>query len=259
MFYDQLKKLCDLSGTTPTSVTEKLGMSKGTVSNWKKGGSPNGDALVRFSEYFGVSIDYLMQGKSIPSSMSEIFSPIERAFIEQFMCLDLREKLLINATFPFILEYQRNVSAVLNKNINDFNDAHNNLKSVDTTVTDIAVYDLPASAGNGQFLDSSDFTMIDFPIDTIPRSTSFGVRIRGDSMIPTIKDGEIVFVKRQPTLLDGEIGIFVLNGDVFCKRYRRSGEDVFLESDNKDNHQPIHITETDDLRLLGLVVGHSYL
>lgn len=128
-----------------------------------------------------------------------------------------------------------------------------------TPVESIAIYDLPASAGNGQFLDSSDFTMIDFPIDTIPRSTSFGVRIRGDSMIPAIKDGEIVFVKRQPALLDGEIGIFALNGDVFCKRYRRSGEDVFLESDNKDNYQPIHITETDNLRLLGLVIGHSYL
>ena len=83
MFYDQLKKLCDEKGVSPTTVVELLGMSKGTMSNWKKGGTPNGDAVVRFSEYFNVSTDFLLKGEDNPSlalteSEKEIYDMIHQ-------------------------------------------------------------------------------------------------------------------------------------------------------------------------------------
>lgn len=62
-FYEQLVKLCDKNGVKPTTLVESLGMSKGTMSNWKKGGNPSGDAVVRFAKHFGVSTDYLLLGK----------------------------------------------------------------------------------------------------------------------------------------------------------------------------------------------------
>ena len=62
MFYDQLLKLCEERGVKPTSLITSLGMSKGSMANWKSGKLPNGDALVRFSEHFGVSIDFLIYG-----------------------------------------------------------------------------------------------------------------------------------------------------------------------------------------------------
>lgn len=49
-------------------------MSKGTMSNWKKGGTPNADAVVRIAEHFGVTTDYLLTGKdtsSIPISQED--------------------------------------------------------------------------------------------------------------------------------------------------------------------------------------------
>lgn len=61
-FYDQLEKLCKAHNVKPSTLTETLGMSKGTMSNWKKGGIPNADAVVRFAKYFGVSTDYLLLG-----------------------------------------------------------------------------------------------------------------------------------------------------------------------------------------------------
>ena len=62
MFYEQLEKLCKLYKTSPSAVVQELGMSKGTMSNWKKGGIPNGDAVVRFAEHFKVSTDFLLLG-----------------------------------------------------------------------------------------------------------------------------------------------------------------------------------------------------
>lgn len=126
-----------------------------------------------------------------------------------------------------------------------------------TPMEEIAIYDLPASAGTGQFLDSQDFSMMEFPVDIIPRGTSFGVRVSGSSMLPTIQDGEVVFLKRQSFLEDGDIGVFILNGDAYCKRYRSVGG-VRLESDNHAAYPPLEVGESDDLRILGKVIGHVY-
>lgn len=70
MFYEQLKKLCDINGTSPTAVTEFLGMSRGSMSNWKKGTTPNGDIIVRFAEHFNISTDYFLLGKEISNKLS---------------------------------------------------------------------------------------------------------------------------------------------------------------------------------------------
>ena len=59
-FYEQLEKLCQKHNIKPSNVVEQLGMSKGTMSNWKKGGTPSGEAVVRFAKHFNVSTDYLL-------------------------------------------------------------------------------------------------------------------------------------------------------------------------------------------------------
>ena len=73
-FYSQLENLCKTKGIKPSNLVESLGMSKGTMSNWKKGGTPNADAVVRIAEYFEVTTDYLLIGKetsSIPISQED--------------------------------------------------------------------------------------------------------------------------------------------------------------------------------------------
>lgn len=90
-FYDQLEKLCHDNGVTPTSVVQALGMSKGTMSNWKKGGMPNGDAIVRFSEHFHVSADYLLFGKEHKTFLSQ----------EEQEWLDLYRQLPLEARCEF--------------------------------------------------------------------------------------------------------------------------------------------------------------
>ena len=70
MYYTQLKKLCTLNNTSPTAVTEFLGMSRGSMSNWKKGTTPNGDIIVRFAEHFNVSTDYFLLGKENQNNLS---------------------------------------------------------------------------------------------------------------------------------------------------------------------------------------------
>ena len=61
MFYENLKKLCDERGTTPTAVAKAIGISTSMTANWKKGGMPRGDTLQKLADYFGVSTDHLLR------------------------------------------------------------------------------------------------------------------------------------------------------------------------------------------------------
>lgn len=60
MFWDQFIKLCNEHNTKPNPVAKELGISSGILTKWKSGSLPSTDALLKISEYFNVSIDYLL-------------------------------------------------------------------------------------------------------------------------------------------------------------------------------------------------------
>lgn len=61
----------------------------------------------------------------------------------------------------------------------------------------------------------------------------FGLKIKGDSMTPTICDGDIVIVRQQNDAENGEIVIATINGDeATCKRLRKYKEGIELASIN---------------------------
>ena len=68
----------------------------------------------------------------------------------------------------------------------------------------------------------------------VPPGADFAVRIQGDSMEPTIHDGSIAYVNRDP-LVNGDVGIFCVDGDMLCKQYVRDRLGmVYLFSLNRD-------------------------
>lgn len=59
-FYSRLLSLCQSNDIKITSLLTELGLSKGNLTNWKKGTIPNGDVLIKIAQYFKVSVDYLL-------------------------------------------------------------------------------------------------------------------------------------------------------------------------------------------------------
>ncbi|MDO4564673.1 MAG: XRE family transcriptional regulator [Clostridia bacterium] len=114
------------------------------------------------------------------------------------------------------------------------------------------MYDIGASAGTGQFLDSDSYEMVEVP-DDVPDSATFGLRVCGDSMEPTLEDGQEIWVQMQPTLENGEIGIFYLDGNAYVKEYRCTEKGVFLVSHN-EKYSPIPIREYNESKIYGKVV-----
>ena len=117
----------------------------------------------------------------------------------------------------------------------------------------IKLFDLPVSAGTGEFLDGEDYEEVEVG-EEVSASADFGLRIKGNSMEPVYKNGQTVWVKSCKELSDGEIGIFLLNGDAYCKKLKKDKDGVSLVSLNSA-YKPICIREDDVITVLGKVLG----
>ncbi len=60
-FCERLKELRTDKNLLQSELAEKLGLSKATVSAWETGrNQPSFDMLITLSDFFGVSIDFLL-------------------------------------------------------------------------------------------------------------------------------------------------------------------------------------------------------
>lgn len=82
----------------------------------------------------------------------------------------------------------------------------------------------------------------------------FCLRIQGDSMINVnILDGDIVFIRKQEDLEDGQIGAVLVNDSATLKRFYRNNGSVILQAENPE-YKPLVIS-TGEVRILGKMVA----
>lgn len=74
MDYARFEQACKKKDTTPTALTLKLGLSKGTATAWKKCGNPSADILFKLAEELDVSTYYLMGVTDDPSPPKKTFT-----------------------------------------------------------------------------------------------------------------------------------------------------------------------------------------
>lgn len=84
-FGDRLKQLRMEHGISGAELGEQLGMSKSGISNWEvRHREPSLEMLIKLSNFFGVSIDYLV-GKS---NFRETFKSLSIDLIKQLITND---------------------------------------------------------------------------------------------------------------------------------------------------------------------------
>ncbi|HBW13818.1 MAG TPA: repressor LexA [Proteiniclasticum sp.] len=82
----------------------------------------------------------------------------------------------------------------------------------------------------------------------------FCLRIKGDSMINVnIMDGDIVFIKKQEDLDNGEIGAVLVGDSATLKRFYRMDGEVYLQAENPA-YKPIVISG-EEAMILGKMVA----
>lgn len=126
--------------------------------------------------------------------------------------------------------------------------------SPERKITYLNLYGLAACGPNGSILDGN-------PVDKIPISSkilgfasseAFMVKAKGDSMYPSIKDGDLVIVKKATNVDDGRIAVCVNNEKAIIKKIKRENDEVILISLNP-KEPPFLASE--DFRIEGEVRG----
>lgn len=93
------------------------------------------------------------------------------------------------------------------------------------------------------------------PRDLVGEGTLFMLRVRGESMIDAgVLDGDLVVVREQPEVSQGEMCAAMVDGEATVKFFRRSGGRAALHPAN-DAFDPIPLQADQDVRILGRVVA----
>ena len=116
----------------------------------------------------------------------------------------------------------------------------------------VPLVELSACAGDGFY--SEGPSKAEGEVESPFANADYAVKISGKSMQPTIMDKSTVFVEATEVLSDGDIGIFVVDGEVMCKRYREDGERVWLQPDNSSEFDSIELNDHIDCRTQGKVL-----
>ena len=117
------------------------------------------------------------------------------------------------------------------------------------------------SSGSGEFVyEEQTDDIYSFRRDWLSRKGAVSAmrlaQVSGDSMLPTLKDGDFVLFdtsRRDP--LDGKIMVVGIDNLLYIKRVRVSPEGILLVSDNKAVYEPWRVNP-ENTRFLGLVIWH---
>lgn len=84
----------------------------------------------------------------------------------------------------------------------------------------------------------------------------FCLKVKGDSMKDArINDGDVVFIRKQPTVENGEIAAVLIDNEVTLKRFYRNDGLIMLKPENS-KYQPLMYQAKDfkEVRILGKAV-----
>ena len=247
-----LKFLRQSLGLTQEEFAQSVGVAKSTYSNYELGiREPRSDFWVTVAKKYNVSVDYLMGYVSDPLAragermMEAILSPssFERDVLQKYRLLDDHGKKIVD--FVLTAEAERCKAEVLAVESDPAED-DSNVVGLSGLIPHLGF----ASAGMGSLAQ-------DDPLDwdhysNAPKGATATITIKGDSMEPLYHDGDVVWVNTTRPAEDGEIGVFAIDGQTYCKRLHYVNGIAQLESLNP-KYEPIKVTH-EDARQIGYVI-----
>ncbi len=117
-------------------------------------------------------------------------------------------------------------------------------------IRSIKLYDLPVSAGVGNWMDDDNIPFELYQTNNL--NADFAVKVSGDSMEPKICNGDILLIKKQSDILTSDIGIFIYYNKVYCKKFVKA-KATYLMSLNQQ-YKPIRIEDKDEFIINGKVI-----
>jgi phage repressor protein C with HTH and peptisase S24 domain len=199
-FGHQLKKRREELGLSRVVFADRLGVSASAISNYENGLSfPKEEVMLRLFDSLEVDPNTLFQDSYRDGR--NVLSQSERQMLKQYRGLSPKGRETVRSVLDALCSYRDEVEAA----------------KPEHEPRVIPLYRSPAAAGYAAPVFGEDFDTV-IVTDEVPQAAEFAVRIQGDSMEPYIPDESVVYVNRDP-LGAGDVGIFCVDGEMFCKQY----------------------------------------
>lgn len=228
---ERIRKYRALLGLRQQDVADRLGESSGRVIyNWEKDlAKPECTKIPKLCEILQVSADELLGC----STMKDKPTASEWGSIKKMRALDERGRKIVNTVID--TEYEHVIAAQ---------------RARKARLLKLDYFSIPVSAGDGSFLEDGVSEPIYVPESPEAEAADFVVKVCGNSMEPSYFDGDKILVCKQHSIKIGEVGIFVVDGDVYVKELG-NGE---LISHNP-SYAPISLHTKNSVYCLGKVLG----
>ncbi len=245
----RIKEARNALGITQEDLAKVLGVTKGAVANYENETShPKEPIMYKLFDALQVDANYLFQDVvNIPKKSNDVtFSEYE--MVKKYRYLS-KYSPAGSKTVDFILDREYIVAQQLQDQEKRIADLEANPviveKKNDSILRMYSYIHKIACAGNGFYFE-------DIPTDTMEapykEGADFIAGVNGDSMEPTFKDGDLVYVERRQIIDIGEIGLFIFNNECYIKE---AGENGLI------SHNPKYdiIPGTDQIQCIGKVLG----
>ena len=254
---EKIKFLRQQASLSQKELAEELHISPTAVTNWECGyRTPKRKSLSDLSVFFGVNISYFF---------FDVYTTKENATITKTISII---KQLNASNQEDVLDYakhrfEREISMSKPKKNTESNKASfepnlvTETEFIDFSNIFIKKKSMPvshntASAGTGSYLteDLKNMELMPFNEEDVPDDATFAVPVDGESMYPQFKDGDLAWVKSQPIIEIGEIGLFSIDEKGYIKK---RGTDELI-STNKD-YENIPLCESQEIKCWGKIIG----
>lgn len=254
---------------TMFEVAQKVGVSEATVSRWESGNIANmrRDKIEKIADALNVSPGYLMGWEAINPSNVVIGTELKK------IILSIAERLHVSYEYLVEVYLNERASSLESKKLNEENLYNFFCKILERTlVTPSNIYPVKGlvsfeeigtvKAGyNGMADETPTGKIVDIPAAMLngrPKEDFFMLRVNGDSMYPTLVDGDSILVQRCTSVDSGTLSVVLYNGDEASvkKVNYASGEDwmELIPINPEYKTKRIEGSDLEQCRVLGKVV-----
>lgn len=215
---------------TQKELGRKVGVSDTSIKCWESGTkNPSMENLILLAQVLCVTTDNLLGISETYLTSNDLhLSKSETKLITNYRKLDVYGQRVVESVCAIEMDRVNSCNVHSQENSNTYS------SRLVTLPKKIPKYFTPIAAGYSVPLDDDEYELIDTDMYT-PSDADFAVEISGNSMFPYINDGDIVYAKRTTDLEIGDIGIFCVDGAMYCKQfYIDHGGNLTLVSANPE-------------------------